>query len=169
MWMMQQCCERKRSAVLFGIFLLSVIPLTACGTRGEAGPTGAKGVDGQSVTGQQEAPGTNCTSGGVKYVSANDTNYVCNGAAGSNGKDGAPGPGTRKVYTGDLDGAGNATISVSEIAISDMPLIAGYVYSTAYAVPGYVLIGNIITGDGSMSIAAGAGNANAAYIVVVVK
>ncbi len=74
---------------------------------------------------------------------------------------------SRQVYAGVLDNEGNASVTVPDILLSDMPLLAGYVYSEAYAEPGYVLLGNIILGDGEFRFAAGAGNANAEYILVV--
>src|SRR5690606_16169895 len=57
--------------------------------NGAAGSSGKDGSAGQSVTGTVEAPGTNCQYGGVKYVSASGTNYVCNGAPGMTGPPGA--------------------------------------------------------------------------------
>ncbi|MFH0948491.1 MAG: SdrD B-like domain-containing protein [Elusimicrobiota bacterium] len=76
---------------------------------------------------------------------------------------------TRKMYTGYLDAGGNATVSVSEIILNDMPVVVGYVYSTAYAEPGYVMLGNIIPSTGTFRYAAGVGNANQPYILVADK
>ncbi|MDA0166532.1 tail fiber protein [Solirubrobacter ginsenosidimutans] len=56
---------------------------------GVAGPAGPAGADGQSVTGTAESAGANCATGGVKYVAASGTNYVCNGATGATGASGA--------------------------------------------------------------------------------
>ena len=44
-----------------------------------------------------------------------------------------------------------------------------YVYSTAYAEPGYVRLGNIITSTGTFKYSAGASNANHPYILVTDK
>lgn len=55
------------------------------GPAGAAGTTGATGAGGQSVTGSSEAIGTNCPTGGHKYVSSSGTAYVCNGATGPTG------------------------------------------------------------------------------------
>jgi hypothetical protein len=52
---------------------------------------GAVGPAGTSVTATVESPGSNCTNGGVKFVSASGTNYACNGAAGAAGSNGTNG------------------------------------------------------------------------------
>ena len=59
------------------------------GTDGATGPAGAAG---QSVVGSTEAPGGNCTYGGVAYTSATGTTYVCDGADGLDGDIGPQGP-----------------------------------------------------------------------------
>lgn len=67
----------------------------AVGPQGPTGPQGAAGADGQSVVGASESPGLNCLHGGVQYVGAGGTVYVCNGAPGAMGTAGsvgAPGP-----------------------------------------------------------------------------
>jgi len=74
----------------------------------------------------------------------------------------------RRVYSGTLDSEGDATVAAPEIAIDAMPLVIGYVFSDAYAEPGYVPIGNIIPDDGMFRFAAGSSNAGAAYRLVVV-
>lgn len=58
-------------------------PAGATGATGPAGPAGATGAAGTSVVGASEAPGANCTAGGVRYTSASGTAYVCNGTPGS--------------------------------------------------------------------------------------
>ena len=73
---------------------------------------------------------------------------------------------TRKMYTGYLDANGDATVSVPEIILNDMPVVVGYVYSIAYAEPGYVALGNIITSTGTFKYSTGASNANHPYILV---
>src|SRR5207253_4033024 len=54
----------------------------ATGPAGATGATGAQGSPGQSVAGAPELAGPNCSAGGIKYVSASGTDYVCNGVAG---------------------------------------------------------------------------------------
>jgi len=50
---------------------------------------GTTGTPGESVMTTVESPGANCVNGGVKLSSASGVTYVCNGAAGSAGTDGA--------------------------------------------------------------------------------
>lgn len=76
---------------------------------------------------------------------------------------------SRSTYSGTLDASGNATISIPEIVLADMPLVVGYVYSSAYAEPGYVPLGNIIPGTGTFRFAAGQSNGGAQYVVVVLE
>jgi hypothetical protein len=45
------------------------------------------------------------------------------------------------------------------------PAVIGHVFTTAYAEPGYVAIGNIIPASPTFRFAAGAGNANAPFII----
>jgi hypothetical protein len=52
----------------------------ATGPKGDTGSTGASGANGTSVTSVPEPAGSNCANGGVKYMSASGTNYVCNGS-----------------------------------------------------------------------------------------
>jgi hypothetical protein len=75
----------------------------------------------------------------------------------------------RHVYNGTLDSQGNATVTVPEISLTEMPLVQGYVFTDAYAEPGYVMLGNIIPADGTFRFAAGAGNANTDYRLVIVN
>src|SRR5438552_2831741 len=50
------------------------------GARGEPGPAGANGRNGVDARIEQEAPGANCPTGGVKITGANGVTYVCNGS-----------------------------------------------------------------------------------------
>jgi hypothetical protein len=59
--------------------------------RGRQGPQGDTGQPGQSVTSVPEPPGSNCSSGGVKYTDISGVRYVCNGAPGPQGPPGPPG------------------------------------------------------------------------------
>ena len=54
-----------------------------------AGPQGAAGADGTSVTVAIEEAGSNCPEGGLVVTDASGTSYVCNGADGADGADGA--------------------------------------------------------------------------------
>jgi hypothetical protein len=72
----------------------------AAGATGATGPPGPTGSAGQSVIGSSEPTGANCTYGGIKYVSASGTAYVCNGAAGAQGLPGAQGPAGPQGSTG---------------------------------------------------------------------
>lgn len=71
------------------------------------------------------------------------------------------------VMSGMLDATGMANVSVPDIKVSALPLVLGYVYTTAYARPGYVPLGNIIPNNGSFVFSAGAANAGAKFILVV--
>jgi hypothetical protein len=88
----------------------------ATGATGSTGPQGPQGIAGTNGTNGQrslvktttEAPGSNCTTGGVKIefgldannngtldageINATLTKYVCNGAVGATGPQGAQGP-----------------------------------------------------------------------------
>lgn len=64
----------------------------AAGPQGAPGANGTNGVDGQSATTSNEAPGANCSTGGIRVNSASGTNYVCNGASGATGAPGPQGP-----------------------------------------------------------------------------
>jgi len=75
--------------------------------------------------------------------------------------------GLRSVYEGRLDTEGNAAVVVPEIIVDDMPLALGYVFSSSYAEPGYVALGGIIPGNNAYRFAAGAGNANCSFVIVV--
>jgi len=70
----------------------------------------------------------------------------------------------RRTYVGKLDANGKAKVSAPEITFADMPLVIGYVYSTAYATPGYVPLGNVIPQDGMFVFNDGVPNANANYM-----
>lgn len=61
------------------------------GLKGDKGDTGTQGPAGVSVAAASEAPGANCTYGGVKYTSTSGDTYVCNGAPGSQGTKGDTG------------------------------------------------------------------------------
>src|SRR5947208_2782266 len=50
------------------------------GAKGESGPPGANGRNGVDARIEQEAPGANCPTGGVKITGANGVAYVCNGS-----------------------------------------------------------------------------------------
>jgi hypothetical protein len=60
------------------------------GDTGEKGDRGDRGETGQSVIGQAEPPGSNCTYGGVKYTDVESIRFVCNGAPGPQGPPGNP-------------------------------------------------------------------------------
>ena len=60
------------------------------GEKGDTGDRGDTGQPGQSVIGQAEPPGSNCTYGGVKYTDAVNIRFVCNGAPGPQGPPGNP-------------------------------------------------------------------------------
>lgn len=79
----------------------------------------------------------------------------------------AEAPATTAVYKGVLDANGNATLVVPEITLQSMPLAVGYVFSSSYAEPGWVMLGNIVLGDGAFRFAAGAAHGGAAYQLVV--
>ncbi|MCK9463999.1 MAG: collagen-like protein, partial [Proteobacteria bacterium] len=84
------------------------------GLDGLDGLNGLDGLDGESVVGATEAPGDNCTYGGVAYTSATGIDYVCNGETGLTGPAGATGPQGPIGETGlqgapGLDGAVGAT------------------------------------------------------------
>jgi Collagen triple helix repeat (20 copies)/Thrombospondin type 3 repeat len=66
-------------------------PGGAAGQNGASGKDGAPGADGASVTSASEPAGGNCAFGGVRFVVAGSTSYVCNGAPGADGKDGKDG------------------------------------------------------------------------------
>lgn len=127
--------------------------VNATGSGTSTGPGGGSGASGQGA-GEAGAGGQGA------------------GGAGSSGQGGGgAGPASdpvRTVYSGTLDSSGNATVSVPSISINTMPLVVGYVFSNAYAEPGYLPLGNIIPGDGSFRFAAGATNAGASYSLVVV-
>jgi hypothetical protein len=67
-------------------------PVGPPGPAGPPGSPGTPGTDGQSVIGTVEPAGPNCPFGGVKYISASGTTYVCNGAPGAQGPPGPQGP-----------------------------------------------------------------------------
>jgi hypothetical protein len=77
--------------------------------------------------------------------------------------------GSMRFLSGTLDSNGNATVSVPEIDFDNMPLVAGYVFSSSYAEPGYVQLGNIIPSEGTFRFAAGAANGNANYLLVAAE
>jgi hypothetical protein len=81
----------------------------------------------------------------------------------------AEAPATATVYKGVLDANGDATLVVPEITLQSMPLAVGYVFSSSYAEPGWVMLGNIVLGDGEFHFAAGAAHGGAAYQLVVGK
>jgi hypothetical protein len=92
------------------------------GAKGDKGDTGNPGV---SVSAASEAPGPNCTYGGVKYTSGAGDTYVCNGAPGQQGQQGVKGdqgvqglkgdkgdPGTFSgTFVGDVTFTGNLSLS----------------------------------------------------------
>lgn len=131
--------------------LLSLAALVACSGPSGSELEGGAALDASTVTDAGSEPD-------------GDAGTFGDGGAGSSD---AGGGAQRRVYTGSLDSAGNATISVPEISLAAMPLSLGYVLSTAYAEPGYVVLGNIIPGEGTFRFAAGASNANANYRLVV--
>ncbi len=61
------------------------------GAQGVQGPVGLPGANGFSVAVASEAPGPNCTWGGLKVTSATGDSFVCNGAPGSQGSQGIQG------------------------------------------------------------------------------
>jgi len=73
----------------------------------------------------------------------------------------------RRTVTGTLDASGNTTLSVPEINLDDMPLIAGYLYDELVGPAGYYSRGNLVTADGAFSIFGGQSAANAPFIVVI--
>ncbi|MHB8877981.1 MAG: hypothetical protein ACYC8T_30160 [Myxococcaceae bacterium] len=98
--------------------------LSACGPPESANPCSADGgicdlatcQPGQSVVGTAEAPGANCTFGGVKYTSASGVNYICSGALGPTGISGAAGSVGMTGPAGDTGAAGQSVGGASEAA-----------------------------------------------------
>lgn len=105
------------------LFLLFVT-LAACGPQPSANPCSADGgicdlatcSPGQSVASAAEAPGANCTYGGVKYTSATGVNYVCAGSLGPTGVSGAAGAQGLIGPTGAAGLDGQSVSSVVELA-----------------------------------------------------
>jgi hypothetical protein len=58
------------------------------GPAGAPGPHGANGRDGVDASIEQEAPGANCPTGGVKVTGANGVTFVCNVLPPDSGLDG---------------------------------------------------------------------------------
>ncbi len=73
----------------------------------------------------------------------------------------------RSIYTGNLDGNGDANIHVPEIRLDNMPIVQGFVWTENYSVPGYVTLGSIIPSDNNFRFSAGGVNSNVAYILVI--
>lgn len=83
-------CNSTQSSRVIGLGYL----VGPAGAQGIQGIQGASGNNGNYVTVESETPGINCTTGGVKVTLYNgvsfaiiSTNYICNGAAGTNGID----------------------------------------------------------------------------------
>jgi hypothetical protein len=110
------------------------------GAPGADGKDGAPGKDGLSVVGTAEAPGANCAAGGIKYVAASGTNFVCNGRDGTPGADGATGGGL----------AGLEHVTGQSVLVA----IGGYEVATAKCPAGKVAIGGGFAANADMRIAA---------------
>lgn len=157
-----------------GLVLLTIFLLAACSGASSSDAHDADSstdLDSGSESHGDAGVGGDGGTGGTRAGDSGDgriggTDAGGGGDGGTGGTD-AGGGAQRHVYSGTLDAAGNATLSVPEIALGSMPLVLGYVFSSVYAEPGYVLLGNIIPSDGTFRFAAGAGNANAEYRLVV--
>lgn len=87
--------------------------------QGDPGPRGDPGPPGQSVIGEVEAPGSNCTYGGVRYTDIDTTRFVCNGGPGPQGPPGNPNvfP-SAQVYT--IPSNGRLTIVDSNVSATSL-------------------------------------------------
>jgi hypothetical protein len=100
-------------------------PTGKTGPQGPRGPQGQAGLNGQngvSVESQQLASGnSNCPNGGAEFTAFDGSTFACNGAAGTPGAQGPPGPSfassfsltfngtTENCSVTSTDGSGNIT------------------------------------------------------------
>ncbi len=76
--------------------------------------------------------------------------------------------GANKIYTGIVDSAGNALISVPEMTLINMPLILAYIYTPVHPNgPNWYIMSSHKLSEGSVEIKLGSSYSNSQYIIAI--